>query len=96
MTETETEINLDELVITDEGISFDTEKQLIVINDDVNTFEHVILCLMTICGLSAEKAIECTLNIHNKGKCAVKSGSYNDLKPLKDALLDKHLSAEIK
>ena len=68
---------------------------LIVFNDDVNTFEHVIQVLMSVCEHSAEQAEQSTLLIHYKGKCTVKVGSFNTLKPLRQGLCDKGISAEI-
>jgi ATP-dependent Clp protease adaptor protein ClpS len=50
-------------------------KNIVVYNDDVNTFEHVILCLIKYCRHSLEQAEQCTHIIHNNGKCAVKSGA---------------------
>ena len=54
-------------------------RQLIVFNDDVNTFDHVIETLIKVCGHTAEQAEQCTLLIHYKGKCTVKMGSYEEL-----------------
>lgn len=71
------------------------ENEIIVYNDDVNTFEHVINTLVKVCDHTAEQAEQCSLIIHYKGKCSVKSGSYSDLKTMCSKLLDKGLSAEI-
>jgi ATP-dependent Clp protease adaptor protein ClpS len=68
---------------------------LVVYNDDVNTFEHVIQVLMSVCGHSPEQAEQCTLLIHYKGKCTVKMGSLNELKPMRQGICDKGISAEI-
>ncbi len=68
---------------------------LIVYNDDVNTFEHVISTLIKICGHSPEQAEQCTLIIHYKGKCAVKKGSFEELKPMRQGVCDHGISAEI-
>ncbi len=69
--------------------------ELILFNDDVNTFDHVINCLIEICDHNAEQAEQCSLIVHHKGKCTVKSGEYNDLKRRCTRLLDRDLSAEI-
>ena len=55
---------------------------LVVFNDDVNTFEHVINTLIKICSHSAEQAEQCTYLIHYKGKCTVKTGSFTELRPM--------------
>jgi len=73
----------------------DHERQLIVHNDDVNTFDWVIKSLIEICDHELIQAEQCTLIIHNAGKCAVKHGSYDSLKPMKDGLTDRGLSATI-
>ncbi|MBI1305898.1 MAG: ATP-dependent Clp protease adaptor ClpS [Bacteroidetes bacterium] len=68
---------------------------LVVFNDDVNTFDHVIECLMKYCEHTAEQAEQCSLIIHFKGKCAVKHGGPYDLAPICDALCRKGLNAVI-
>ena len=70
-------------------------KNIVVYNDDVNTFEHVILCLIKYCRHSLEQAEQCTHIIHNNGKCAVKSGNFNKLKPIYEALLENGILAKI-
>lgn len=70
-------------------------KNIVVYNDDVNTFEHVILCLIKYCRHSLEQAEQCTHIIHNNGKCAVKLGSFNKLKPIYEALLENGILAKI-
>src|SRR5690348_1885400 len=60
--------------------------QLIVWNDDVTTFDWVIETLMEVCGHSFEQAEQCSMIIHNKGKYAVKEGSYDFLKPMCNAI----------
>ena len=69
--------------------------ELVVYNDDVNTFEHVIETLIKICGHTAEQAEQCTLIIHYKGKCSVKNGTFESLKPLRQGICDRGISAEI-
>ncbi|RIW16366.1 ATP-dependent Clp protease adaptor ClpS [Algoriphagus lacus] len=68
---------------------------LVVYNDDFNTFEHVIQVLMKVCKHSHEQAEQCTLIIHYKGKCAVKKGSREELKPMCEAILDAGIQAAI-
>ena len=69
--------------------------QLIVHNDDINTFDWVIECLMTICKHSHQQAEQLSLIIHFKGKATVKTAPLKMLKPLKDTLIDKGLSVTI-
>ncbi len=74
----------------------ETRKYEIVLhNDDVNTFDFVIDALIAVCEHTAEQAEQCTILVHYKGKCAVKTGEYKDLKPRCSKLLELGLSAEI-
>lgn len=68
---------------------------LVVFNDDLNTFEHVIQVLMKVCKHTHEQAEQCTLIIHYKGKCSVKKGSREELKPMCEAILDAGIQAAI-
>ena len=80
---------------TDATDLLDEEKSLILLNDDVNTFDYVIETLMKVCGHTLEQAETCAMITHYKGKCAVKSGSYDELKPYHTSLLNRHLYAKI-
>lgn len=71
------------------------ENEIVVYNDEVNTFDHVIETLMQTCDHDALQAEQCTLLIHYKGKCGVKSGDYEDLEPRCSMILEAGLSAEI-
>lgn len=71
------------------------ENKLMLYNDDVNTFDFVIECLIDICGHTVEQAEQCTFLIHYKGKCVVKTGSMEFLKPMHQKLLDRGLTSEI-
>ena len=68
---------------------------LVVFNDDFNTFDHVIETLIRVCKHTPEQAEQCTLLIHHKGKCAVKSGSYDFLRPLRQAICEAGIDARI-
>lgn len=71
------------------------ENEIILYNDDVNTFDHVIRTLIQVCEHTSEQAEQCSLIVHYKGKCSVKSGTFSDLKPRCTKLLQSGLSAEI-
>lgn len=73
----------------------DNKKALILYNDEVNTFDFVIESLIKICRHDAIQAEQCTYLVHFAGRCAVKTGSFKELKPLCEALLDRGLSASI-
>jgi len=70
-------------------------KDLVVFNDDFNTFQHVINTLIRVCKHGPEQAEQCTWLIHHKGKCTVKSGSYDELKPMKDGICEAGIDAKI-
>jgi ATP-dependent Clp protease adaptor protein ClpS len=70
-------------------------KEIILHNDDVNTFEHVIISLMDICGHEPLQAEQCAWIVHHNGKCSVKRGTFDQLEPKCTALLDRGLSADI-
>ena len=71
------------------------QHELVLYNDEVNTFDHVITVLMLACDHTEEQAHQCSIIVHFKGKCTVKSGDYDDLKPRCSKLLQEGLSAEI-
>ncbi|GGH71795.1 ATP-dependent Clp protease adaptor ClpS [Phaeocystidibacter marisrubri] len=73
----------------------DKENVIVLYNDEENTFDHVIECLISICDHTFEQAQQCAIITHYKGKCEVLSGSYNHLEPRCTALLSEGLSAEI-
>lgn len=68
---------------------------IILYNDDVNTFDHVIDCLVKYCEHTEEQAEQCSLIVHYKGKCVVKQGDPDKLSPICDALCRKGLSAVV-
>lgn len=70
-------------------------KEIVLHNDDVNTFEHVITCLIQICDHDPIQAEQCAWIVHYNGKCSVKRGSFDQLEPRCVALLDRGLSAAI-
>jgi ATP-dependent Clp protease adaptor protein ClpS len=84
-----------ELEDNDVLTAYDDPCSLIVWNDEVNTFEWVIETLVDICGHSIEQAEQCAMIIHTQGKYAVKRGSYEELKPLCDAITDRGIGATV-
>lgn len=85
----------DTLTVEEFDIDTELERELVVFNDDVNTFEHVIQTLIDVCDHSAQQAEQCTLIIHYKGKCTVKSGTFDYLAPMRNAICDRGISAEV-
>ncbi len=71
------------------------QHEIVLFNDDVNTFDFVINSLIQVCDHTTEQAEQCTYLVHFKGKCTVKTGELNDLKPRCSKLLQLGLSAEL-
>jgi ATP-dependent Clp protease adaptor protein ClpS len=87
------EICTEEQVLIAEDVA--VNNNVVLYNDDVNTFDFVIETLINVCGHEQIQAEQCTWLVHLKGKCAVKAGSFDKLRPIKDALLDRGLTASI-
>lgn len=73
----------------------DEVHQLILLNDDVHTFDYVIDALVEICSHTTQQATQCTIIIHYKGSCDVKNGTVDTLRPMRKALVEKELKAKI-
>lgn len=69
--------------------------ELVVFNDDVNTFEHVINTLVKVCRHNIEQAEQCALLIHYKGKCSVKQGTFDELRPMCESILSVGITATV-
>ena len=86
-------------VLLEEEISEDTGTgemaQLIVYNDDENTFDWVIECFIKILKHTFEQAEQCSIIIHSKGKATVKTAPFKELRGPKNALVERGLSAVI-
>ena len=79
----------------DVAVEVPSQREIMLFNDDVNTFDHVIDTLVAVCDHTPIQAEQCSLIVHYNGKCTVKTGDLEDLKPRCTALLDAGLSAEI-
>tara|TARA_R110000868_G_scaffold138696_2_gene353013 strand:- start:159 stop:434 length:276 start_codon:yes stop_codon:yes gene_type:complete len=86
-----------EKILEDLLVEEETQKQneIVLFNDDVNTFDFVIETLIGVCEHTPEQAEQCSIIVHHNGKCTVKTGDYDDLKPRCTKLLQAGLSAEI-
>ena len=91
MTKTQYTEELDLLEIDDTEQGYN----LIVYNDEVNTFEHVIDTLIKVCKHNSIQAEQCTLLIHNTGKCKVKNGELDELEAMCTKICKKGISAEV-
>jgi ATP-dependent Clp protease adaptor protein ClpS len=88
-----TGIETEELVLTEEQLK--EYNELILWNDDVNTFDHVIETLVELCGHTPEQAEQCAFIVHHNGKCSVKRGEFETLAPICTAILGRGISATI-
>ena len=86
------EKTLEELLLEEDVL---TQNEIVLHNDDVNTFDHVIDTLIYACEHTPEQAEQCAMLVHYKGKCTVKTGLLDDLKPRCSMLLEAGLSAEL-
>ena len=82
----------EEVLLEEETVK---QNEIVLFNDDVNTFDHVIETLINVCEHTPEQAEQCSLIVHYNGKCTVKTGEYDYLKPKCTKLLQAGLSAEI-
>lgn len=71
------------------------EHKLVLYNDEVNTFEHVINCLVEICRHNQQQAEQCAWLVHYKGKYAVKTGEFDEIKMMCEKLCVEGLSANV-
>jgi ATP-dependent Clp protease adaptor protein ClpS len=85
----------DELVEVLDAVETTDLMDLVVFNDDINTFEHVTRTLIKVCQHTPEQAEQCTLIIHYKGKCQVKNGTFDFLRPLREAICEAGIDARI-
>lgn len=85
----------EEDVFTDNLLTLLHTYNLVVWNDDKNTFEWVIETLIDICGHTHEQAEQCAYIIHFQGKYAVKQGNYEKLKPMREAITERGINATI-
>jgi ATP-dependent Clp protease adaptor protein ClpS len=81
--------------VNDTQDQLDTLKDLILYNDDKNTFDFVIEVLIEVCEHDKYQAETCTLIAHYKGKCQVRSGAFTELKPMFDEMSRRGLTVEI-
>jgi len=84
----------EEVEVLEDVVTSDV-RDLVVFNDEVNTFDHVIDTLIKICKHTLEQAEQCTLLIHYKGKCTVKIGSFDELAPMRNDICARGISAEV-
>ncbi|MBP6619990.1 ATP-dependent Clp protease adaptor ClpS [Lacihabitans sp. CCS-44] len=89
--QTDVEVLIEEEIVVDEVKLY----SVVVFNDETNTFDHVIDTLIDVCEHSQEQAEQCTLIIHFKGKCSVKNGDFDELAPIRNAICQRGISAEI-
>ncbi len=89
------ETELEELVEVADEVDEGKVNDLVVHNDDFNTFDHVINTLIKVCKHDATQAEQCTYIIHFKGKCAVKKGTFKELKPMREGICEAGIKATI-
>jgi len=83
------------LELISEDVGTGSKHSLVVHNDEVNTFDHVIQSLIDICKMDWTQAEQCSVIIHHKGKYAVRHGAKTHLSPMREALTDRGIGATI-
>ncbi len=89
------DFDIEEDIRVEEDITIEGVRDLMVYNDDFNTFEHVIQTLIKVCKHDTTQAEQCTYLIHYKGKCSVKKGMYEELKPMREGISSAGIKASI-
>ena len=86
-----------EEILAESDISSDLEKEwrLILWNDNHNSFEWVILCLISLLGFTADRAEKAAWTVHLSGKEVIKTGSKESLEPYKKLLEERGLTVSI-
>lgn len=80
----------------DKGSAIQTEfYELILLNDEINTFEHVMQCLMIICSFDSERAEQCTLLAHIRGQYALLSGNKEMLENIQQRLYEQNIQTKV-
>lgn len=69
--------------------------KLVLINDDENSYFHVMACLVRFCDHARDQAEQCALITHNNGKCTIKSGDFVGMFELKNELESVNLKVEL-
>ncbi len=85
----------EEEVVSESDSGVEDVRDLMVFNDDFNTFDHVIQTLIKVCRHDVHQAEQCTYLIHYKGKCSVKKGMYEELKPMREGISSAGIKASI-
>lgn len=89
------DFDIEEEIETSEDVGQEDVRDLMVYNDDFNTFDHVINTLIKVCKHDVTQAEQCTYLIHYKGKCSVKKGMYEELKPMREGISSAGIKATI-
>jgi ATP-dependent Clp protease adaptor protein ClpS len=92
---TQTNPEIDVIEILEENIADVKLWSLVLFNDDINTFDHVMNALVDICEHDPLQAEQCAMIVHLKGKCAVKTGDQEELIGMRNAICDRGISAEV-
>ena len=95
MISTDFEIEIEEEILANDDINREEVRNLMVYNDDFNTFDHVINTLVKVCKHDIHQAEQCTYLIHYKGKCSVKKGMYEELRPMRESIFSAGIKASI-
>ena len=69
--------------------------KLTIYNDDVNSYEYIMACLIRFCKHEPIQAEQCAVIAHNTGRCTVKTGNFNDIFEIHKDLKEMDILTEI-
>jgi ATP-dependent Clp protease adaptor protein ClpS len=81
--------------LSSDGVNQKKKTNLVLHNDEVNTFDYVMEILVEVCDHSMNQAEQCATITHFKGKCEVRSGSVSEMKELRYKLISRGLKATV-
>lgn len=87
--------NMKEFDLDDIINSVNDDHVLVLINDDSNSFEHVITCLQEYCNHNQLQAGQCALLTHKIGECEIKKGDKATLKFIQQILIEQGLHVKL-
>ena len=70
--------------------------EVILQNDETISFEHVITCLMEMCGHNEYQAQQCALITDQKGQCSVFVDKYDECETILEYFIKSGLTCKLK
>ena len=90
-----TEVQEETFTLEDLLVSLKQMHRLILWNDDFNTFDHVIFCMMKYLDYTEAQAEKIAWKVHNEGKCAILEGSFTEVEVYRKILQQEGLTVSV-